>query len=183
MEKKFLFSIGILPKGIMVYDFSSVTYMNLPNGLRKFYSNSADRIFTSHFISFLNKEDALFCLNEIYRILSKNGLLRIVAPDAAILTREYLLKTESSIIEGNYTSQFRDELFQVLLGGVYHKKKIFQKRKGNLFFWDIPSMINTLKTIGFKDITVCEFKKGKDPKMASADNFPNDSFFIEAVKP
>ena len=181
--KNFLCYIGILPKNMSIYDLSSVKYMKLPHGLNQFKNGSASRIYSCHFIEHVSKDHAIKTLSECYRILEKNGIMRVVAPDSLIYTKKYVAETEHAISNNQFTVEARDQLFDILVGGFHEKKSFFRASgKEHLFFWDIPSMCKTLETIGFKNIEICSYQKGKDQEMANVDNYPEVSFFIEAEK-
>jgi predicted SAM-dependent methyltransferase len=49
-----------------------------------------DGVYSSHFFEHISKEDANKLLGEIFRILKKEGVLRIVVPDLENICREYL---------------------------------------------------------------------------------------------
>ena len=147
-------------------------------GLKKFKNDSADRIFSSHYIEHVTKKDAFFTLQECFRILCKGGLLRIVAPDALLLAKAYVTSTEDSIKNDEITETHRDLFYHSVAGGYFHKT-----RNSHRYMWDIPSMRYALKQIGFTDITVCTFQNGRDMDMCKGDNYAEASIFIEAIKP
>jgi hypothetical protein len=155
-----------------------ITYMHLPYGLKRFKENSSDRIYSSHFLEHLKKEDAEILLSEIFRILDSKGVTRIVVPDAPIYCKKYLEDTNNAIRDKRFTTEYRDTLFDSLVGG-WHKNIL----NSHLFFWDTPSLCAELKRKGFVDITICEFGKGVDPLMNAADNYEGWSLCIEATKP
>lgn len=40
-----------------------------------------DYVYSSHMMEHLHREDALFCLREVHRVLKQGGVVRIVVPD------------------------------------------------------------------------------------------------------
>lgn len=52
--------------------------------------NSFDVAYSSHFLEHLDKNIAPKLLNEMKRILKKNGILRIVVPDLENIIKEYI---------------------------------------------------------------------------------------------
>lgn len=60
---------------------------NLP-----FRSSSVNFIYTSHFIEHLRRCETIHLINECYRALTENGILRIVVPDLELLAEKYLKK-------------------------------------------------------------------------------------------
>jgi Uncharacterized protein conserved in bacteria len=176
--KRALRAIGVRKIGEMPDLDRRITRLTLPEGLRRFRNGSADRIFTSHFIEHVPHAKAMRTLEECFRILCSGGLLRVVAPDAIWYCREYVRDTENALREGRRTSEFKDLLVYSLFSGWMNR----HARNGHYSVWDVPSMCDALQRVGFRDITVCEFQKGRDPAMAMMDNHGHASFFIEAVK-
>ena len=80
----------------------------------------------------------------------------------------------------NYTTEYRDFLFNYIAGGWGRKPKILNS---HFFCWDAPSLCAELKSHGFINITVWDFNKGTDPLMNAADNHPGCSLCVEATKP
>lgn len=69
------------PKNIYSY--------NIRKGL-PFHDNSTEIIYSSHFLEHLNKRDALFFMKECYRVLDYEGIIRIIVPDLAKYTEQYI---------------------------------------------------------------------------------------------
>lgn len=127
--------------------------------------NVADYIYSSHFIEHLNRKDAKHLLNECYRVLKKDGILRISIPDL-----EYAL--------GLYASGKKEEMLQQYFfveecGSDYSRHK---------YMYDFEMLSNILDEIGFCDIKKCNFQKGDIPDVNILDNRPEDSLFLEAKK-
>lgn len=70
---------------------TNVIEHNILQGL-PFDSNSFDAVYSSHMLEHLNPFDAKNLLNEIYRVLKLNGIIRIVVPDLEEIARLYLEK-------------------------------------------------------------------------------------------
>ena len=68
---------------------TDIQKVNILSGL-PFENNSFDAAYSSHFFEHLHKEDAKFVIKEAYRILKKDGILRIVVPDLENICREYI---------------------------------------------------------------------------------------------
>lgn len=107
---------------------------------------SADIIYSSHTLEHLNKNEGIHFLNECYRVLKKNGILRIVVPDLNKLVVEY--------IEGQI---FADDFVEILEVGYERSQCNFLKRKLAPFIvfphkcmYDNESLIRRMSSIGFK---------------------------------
>ena len=58
-------------------------------------NSQADLVYCSHFIEHIPKRDVASFLKECFRILKKNGVLRLVLPDFRIMAQEYLFQREN----------------------------------------------------------------------------------------
>jgi len=100
-----------------------VTKVNILGGL-PFEDNSMDVVYSSHFLEHLNQKQADFVLKESYRILKKDGLIRVVVPDLENICKEYLrvldLVSQNKKHEEEYewiTVELLDQLVRVNEGG------------------------------------------------------------------
>jgi SAM-dependent methyltransferase len=137
---------------------------DLTNGI-PFEDGVADFIYSSHFIEHLYREDAKHLLNDCYRVLKNNGVLRISVPDL-----EYALKLYFS---GNKQRMLQNYFFVEDSGSHYARHK---------YMYDFEMLSAILGEIGFHDIQRCGFQKGATPDINILDKWPEDSLFVEARK-
>ena len=80
-------------------DFAStsphVKAHNLLEGI-PFKESSFNVVYHSHVLEHFSKTDAEILIKECYRVLEKNGILRIAVPDLEGIIREYLRNLEAS---------------------------------------------------------------------------------------
>ena len=177
--KKPLFRLKLISEGLLTNVDRRVKFGRIPKELKKIRGSSADRIYSKELIEHLTPDDALLMLEECFRILCPGSLIRIGAPDGALLGKRYIEKTMACIREGEDTCEFRDLMFNDIALGYLNGYK-----NSHRSLWDIPSMRYTLAKIGFEDITVCSAKIGKDPTMMRLENdYKPNIFYMEAVKP
>jgi hypothetical protein len=69
---------------------------NLLSGI-PFPDNSFEVVYHSHVLEHFTKKDAHAFLKECYRVLQKNGILRIAVPDLEQIAREYIKYLEKSL--------------------------------------------------------------------------------------
>jgi predicted SAM-dependent methyltransferase len=67
-----------------------------------------DVVYTSHFLEHLNLQQARFLLKEVYRVLKKGGIVRIVVPDLENICREYITILEK-VLEVEDEQNFREK--------------------------------------------------------------------------
>ena len=112
-------------------DSHDVIKVNLLGGL-PFDNNSVDIVYSSHFLEHLSLEDGKYVLNEIYRVLKKDGIIRIVVPDLENVCREYLMVLDSLAKDKNNSKKYEwitiellDQLSRNTSGG--HMQNFFDK--------------------------------------------------------
>jgi len=100
-----------------------VKKVNILGGL-SFEDNSMDVVYSSHFLEHLSQEQADFVLKESYRILKKDGIIRIVVPDLENVCKEYLRVLELVSQDKKYEEVYQwiivellDQLVRVNGGG------------------------------------------------------------------
>lgn len=72
---------------------------NLLNGI-PINNDSIDVVYHSHLLEHFSKEDGFCFIQECYRVLKKDGIIRIAVPDLEIIAKEYL-KNLLLAIEGD----------------------------------------------------------------------------------
>ncbi len=174
--KSALFKAGLLTPAHMAVFPREILWMRLPRGLRRYSDGCADRVYSSHFIEHLPEHAAMKTFQEIYRILGRGGIFRLVLPDTAIYARRYLEQVDALTSAGHATVKPRESLAMHVAGALYGR------RPGHYLPWDIPSAEAALRTVGFVSITRTRFRVGEDPVMAAADNRPDDSLFLECIR-
>lgn len=130
-----------------------------------YQDNSAEFIFTSHFLEHLYAEDAKALLRESYRVLKPEGRIRISIPDLSYAVGLYNLGYKEQMLKNYFFVERRDSHY------ARHK-----------YMYDYEMLANILSDLGFKDINRCEYRNGLVPDIDILDNRPEESLFVEAVK-
>lgn len=140
--------------------------------------SSVDVIYSSHTLEHFSKVDGHNFLTECYRVLRKDGIIRIVVPDLRYEVTEYL--------EGRiYADDFVERL------GVLHgnsKNKL--KRRLSPFFsfphkcmYDNPRLIEILNKIGFQASTRSAFDSDiKDIRLVELEDRTKNAVLVEGRK-
>ncbi len=89
-------NIDISPNGLGVIPHDLSQGIPLPDA-------SCDVVYHSHIIEHIRRVDALPFMQECYRVLKPNGVLRVATPDLERICRLYLEKLEA-VINGNNSS-------------------------------------------------------------------------------
>jgi len=120
--------------------FKSVKYGDARKKLR-FSSNSVDYIYSSHMIEHLFYDEAVWFFRESFRILRKNGIMRICLP---------------AWDQAKSQDNFDNSLF------AKNKKQL---RHSHKWLWTFDSLKLVLSNIGFKNISQHKFQAGNFPEL------------------
>ncbi|GAB6283481.1 MAG: hypothetical protein STSR0008_22540 [Ignavibacterium sp.] len=124
--------------------WSKETYIHNLNRKFSWNDQSIDTIYCSHTLEHFSKQEGKFILQECFRVLKADGILRIVVPDLKSFVMEY--------VDGNIKA---DEFLEKI-GVLYEKKRNPLK---NLFvpitqfphrcMYDTNTLLEILNAIGF----------------------------------
>lgn len=129
------------------------------------HDNTADFVYSSHFLEHLPRKQGEMLLKEAYRVLKPGGMLRLCVPDLEYALSLYASGQKEKMLE-NYFFIDDDESH-------YARHK---------YMYDFAMLRDLLTHIGFQRITRCSFQAGKTPDIQKLDNRPEDTLFIEAQK-
>jgi len=130
---------------------SEVLYGNICNSMLC-EENQADNIFCSHTLEHMPKENMIFALKNIYKMLKEKGCFRLIVPNLKARAELYIkTKDADKFIEtiGMGQSKSANNFFDKLrgvFGNSLHK-----------WMYDEQSMTNYLSQVGFKNIRKCRF--------------------------
>jgi SAM-dependent methyltransferase len=126
----------------------------------------ADFVYSSHLLEHLRKEAAMNLMKEIFRILKPGGRIRIVVPDLEFAV--------SLFNKGEKKRMLEDFFFVEQRGSSFARHK---------YMYDFELLKELLENGGLRDVTRCEFQKGRVPDIELLDNQPDISLYLEATKP
>jgi SAM-dependent methyltransferase len=126
---------------------------------------TADFIYSSHFLEHLFKPDAERLLKESYRVLKPGGIVRVCVPDLAYAVLLYSQGKKEQMLENYFF--------------VEDKESFLARHK---YMYDFELLKNLLEKIGFTQIELCSYQKGKTPDLEKLDNRPEETLFVEAEK-
>lgn len=138
-------------------------FCDFANGL-PFEADSVDFIFCSHVLEHFYAEEASRLMREVRRVLKPGGRVRICVPDLAIAVRHYH--------EGNKREALRF---------FFTDERARFDQHHNMYDYDLLSSL--MQDAGFAEIVQCDFQQGRLPDLDRLDNRPEETLFVEAVKP
>ena len=134
--------------------------------------DSVDKIYASHVLEHVSFKDLIKLLEEIYRVLKKNGKLYVSVPDASLFIKSYINK-QRFLPKGGYyqpavvhTGSLIDQINYIAYMDQEHK-----------YLFDKENLINTLKKIPFKKVELRNFDKSLDNKARDL-----ESIYAAAIK-
>ncbi|MGB3509686.1 MAG: methyltransferase domain-containing protein [Microcoleaceae cyanobacterium] len=108
-------------------------------------NETVDIIYSSHTLEHLNKEQGELFLSECYRVLKKNGIIRIVVPDLKSFVEHYLT---GDILAENFVKNLY--VLYEEPGDTFLKKKLAPLlRYPHKCMYDTPSLIRIMSNLGF----------------------------------
>jgi predicted SAM-dependent methyltransferase len=128
--------------------------------------STADFIYSSHFLEHLFKPDAERLLKESHRVLKPGGIVRVCVPDLAYAVSLYSQGKKEQMLENYFF--------------VEDKESFLARHK---YMYDFELLKNLLEKIGFSQVVRCEYQQGRTPDLDKLDNRPEETLFVEAVKP
>ena len=154
MNKEIKLHLGCGEKYILGFihidldDYPHIDYKTDISDLSMFKDNSVELIYCCHALEYFDRKEVQKVLKEWYRVLKKNGILRVAVPDFEAIVKVYL--------------EYKDLNHQGILGPLYgriivknHKgeKKIYHKT-----VYDFKSLKEVLESIGFKNVHRYDWK-------------------------
>ena len=130
-----------------------------------FPEESADFVYTSHFLEHLHKVHAMKLLNESYRVLKPGGTIRICVPDLACALTLYSAGQKEKMLENYFFIEDNGNNF------ASHK-----------YMYDFDLLRMKLAGAGFTSVARREFREGLTPDLDILDNRQEDTLYVEASK-
>lgn len=127
---------------------------------------SVDVVYSSHFLEHLFKPEARRLLAESRRVLKPGGVIRIAVPDLAYAVSLYAKGEKEKMLESYFFVEDRSSTL------ARHK-----------YMYDFGMLEALLATAGFERIVRRAYREGDAPDLAVLDNRPEETLFVEAVKP
>ena len=137
-----------------------------------FEDQSVDLIYSSHFLEHLTYDEGKTFLKECKRILKKDGVMRLIVPDAELLINKYISNDLSEFDEINdgaaSTNSQAGKLWSFLFSG--HQSA-----------YDFKTLKNSGEEVGF-NVERKLFRQGHPQIIAETlDSLPDLSLFVEMV--
>lgn len=98
-------------------DFVSNSELVLQHNLLEgipLYDNEVDIVYHSHILEHFSKVDGFHFMEECFRVLKKNGIIRIAVPDLETIVKEYIRNLELAL-EGNVAAKHNYEWIKLEL--------------------------------------------------------------------
>ena len=128
--------------------FTNIDICNLPHvhhrqdaaDLSNFPDDSAELIYCSHMLEYIDRADASRALAEWWRVLAPGGILRLAVPDFEALVRSY--------------DKFQD--INVILGPLFGRMRVSTEDGERLIYqktaYDFRSLKALLESVGFVNV-------------------------------
>ena len=177
--------------GWVNFDFEpgeQVEFWDCRKGL-PFKAGAVTAIFTEHFIEHLEFDgEVQNFIKECLRCLSDSGVLRISVPNAGEYLKLYanddwdgISKRRPLVKEGNnYRDYWLDEKYSTKMQFI---NAVFRQGGEHKYAYDAETLIQLLRSIGFKSVNQTDFQKSSDPAMTpDSPKRRFESLYVEARK-
>ncbi|KAF2333126.1 class I SAM-dependent methyltransferase [Flavobacterium daemonense] len=124
----------------------SVASHNLLEGI-PLADNEVNVVYHSHILEHFSKKDGFSFIKECYRVLKKDGIIRIAVPDLESIAKEYL-KNLDLAIEGNEMAKHNYEWIKLELFDQMVRNESGGSMKDYLYQSIIPNVTYVFKRIG-----------------------------------
>jgi predicted SAM-dependent methyltransferase len=144
-----------------------------------FEDGSVGVLYTSHMLEHLDPSEALDALKEVHRVLGRDGIIRIVVPDLAVLAARYreTRDADAFVRSTQLAAQKPHRLLPRL-------KQAFLGDRGHHWMYDGLSMCRLLESVGFIQTVVLPAGRTTIPDPGALDLFERSdgSLYVEARK-
>jgi predicted SAM-dependent methyltransferase len=148
---------------ISILENNTFLFHNVQYGL-PFPDESVDYIYSSHFLEHLFRDDAYAFLHECFRVVKKNGVLRLCVPDL-----EHVMSL--------YKVGRKQEALSFFFAGPAAPYRARHK-----YLYDFELIKELLVEVGFAHIQRCAYRTGTVPDLEKLDNRPDETLFVEVHK-
>ncbi len=143
-------------------------------------AGSVSAVYSSHMIEHLDRGEARAFLAEVRRVLSPGGVVRIAAPDLALLIREYgRTRDADQFVTGTYMGLNRPAGLRgwakwTVIGPRHH-----------LWMYDGESLTRLLGEAGFTEATIMAPGSTRiaEPGQLDLGERAAESVYVEAIRP
>jgi hypothetical protein len=149
---------------------ASVRYGDIVKGL-PLPAGSASGIYASHVLEHLAYEDCVQALRNTHRLLSPNGIFRLVVPNLEVAARHYLA------MYGQHSPFAAETLMEEMCMGKRTRPRglvslihTWLNTSAHLWMWDHLAMQRVLEAQGFKRVRRCRFDDCDDPMFARVED-------------
>lgn len=177
-----------LPYGWINIDYNQCENVHFNFDCRKelpFAANSVKGLFTEHFFEHLDFNDEVpEFLKEVYRVLSTNGCIRIIVPDAEKYLFAYCSKDWDLLKQ---TRPLNEDLIDGM-GIKYNTKmqlinEVFRQGGQHKYAWDYETLEYVLKKAGFSKVFKKKYSESIDKNLAiDMEARRHESLYVEAIK-
>ena len=143
-------------------------------------------VFTQHCLEHFSLPSVKFICQEMYRVLSPGGTVRVVVPDGGMYLRTYWERIHGST-DRKFPYEDRDE-FEGIRTPLLSVNRIFYVDRDSAFghrtMYDFMLLKAMLERAGFVDVEQCAFGKGRDAQLlVDCPKREVESLYVEASRP
>lgn len=139
-----------------------------------FEDNTVDFIFSEHFIEHLTVNEGLRVMSDFYRVLKRNGVLRVATPDLDYLIFRYIFSWRKQDWINKYGYEWiktRAEMINICF-----------REWGHQYLYNREELERRLREVGFKKICKGRLNRSKYPELRNRETRKDSKLILEAEK-
>ena len=156
----------------------SVIQHNLLEGI-PIEDNKVDVVYHSHVLEHFSKKDGHDFMEECYRVLNKNGIIRIAVPDLETIAKEYLRNLQLAI-EGSIDASYNYEWIKLELFDQTVRNESGGEMKNYLYQANIQNEAYVFERIGSEGRTIRESFLNKRELKDEVNQIPKKVSFLKS---
>ncbi len=149
-----------------------------------FPADSASAIVCISSINYFSKGRAQIIIEDVYKILKKNGVARFATQDLESIAQKYVNKDGEFFFQKlpDGRQRFKGETPCDMLNSWFYGGYQTAGNKFSKYFYDYETLALMFKRAGFENIRKKHFRESLLVEVDQIDNRPEQMFFLEAVK-
>ena len=144
-------------------------------------NGTVDGVYSSHVLEHLPHQDMKIALQNTFKMLKTDGVLRLIVPDLQWRAQEYLDRYQDEDPNGSFNFMRKSHLgIEARSQGVSPRLREILGNSAHLWMYDQYSMATELKEAGFSKIHRCEMGDSGIPEFSLVED---ESRFFDSGNP
>jgi len=176
---------GIKIKNYVNLDISAEAdiVVDLEKQLLPFSDSTMKTVVCISAINYFSKSRGQEIINDVYRVLKPDGIVRFATQDLEVISEKYVNKDKNFFFQklNNGRERFEGETIADKFNSWFYGYLI-NASKHCRYFYDFETLALMFNKAGFKNIKKRKYHESLIPEINLIDNRPDQMFYLEAIK-